>query len=138
MKFKHSAYELIYDRFWNIYVSPLDSMICEGAKSSNVFDVNTRFMKLIKKLTKEVKQILLSLDNPAVSFEDPASLTQYRQNIVKKTTEYFSSYMRMYPQHKKLVTNMLLELGICRNVPQRLGASEIGANDPIFCAIYSI
>lgn len=138
MKFKHSAYELIYDRFWNIYVSPLDSMIREGSKGSNVFDVNTRFMKLIKKLTKEVKQILLSLDNPAVSFEDPSSLTQYRQNIVKKTTEYFSLYMRMYPQHKKLATNLLLDLGIRKNEPQRLGASVIGANDPIFCAIYSI
>ncbi|TAL58705.1 MAG: hypothetical protein EPN84_12515 [Legionella sp.] len=120
MKFKHSVYELIYDRFWSFYVTPLDSRIRDvsKAKGSNLCDTNVSVTILIKKLAREIKHILLSIDNPTISFEDPNSLTQYRQNLVQKTVEYFSLYMSIYPQHQKLAVRLLVELGIHWDEPK--------------------
>lgn len=112
MKFKHSTYELIYDRFWNIYIKPLDSMIRRISEGANLFEINISFRTLIKKLAREIKQIFLSLDNPKVSFEDPYSIKEYRQNLVKKTLEYFSFYTIIYPQHQELTTTLLGQIGI--------------------------
>lgn len=115
MKFKQSAYELIYDRFWNIFVNPLDAMIREVPKKSSACEININSILLIKKLTREVKQLFLSIDNPVISFEDPYSLALYRQNLVNKTLEYFSVYMKLYPQHQELTAKLLKGLSLKRN-----------------------
>ena len=115
MKFKHSTYEVIYDRFWDMYVTPLDSMIREASKGSNTFEKNISSITLIKKLSREIRQMLKCLDNPLITFEDPYSLRQYRQNLVDKSFGYFSDYMRIYPQHIELTSNLMRDLGIKRN-----------------------